>query len=451
MKASLPFLEEGVAHHRAGDLAAAERAYRAALAATPGDVDALHLLGLVAEETGHRRDALDLIRAAVAASPHRLFFESLGRILAALGEREEAARCFANALALYRRSDAAFDGLNAAWPGYGDDVEPLLHVPAEAGLALPVGGDDVLNLADREAAARILAASVNRFCERQGIARYPASPAGTALEAEGIAELGRVLTPTQVGEIVGRLDGVSVYNMHTQAHSDGVLRNIAGEARRYHFGAYDLATLLKLPHLLELANRPELVAMAEAYLGCVPTIYGLNLWWSFAGHPDLASSNNHLHRDRDDVGFCTLFLYLTDVDEESGPHVFIRGTHRRQALDRLFASGVPSDVEVAGERRSLETLTCRIERNDELFERVFRDQLVRLVGPAGTAALIDTNGLHRGDLPRRRDRLLFSARYGFGRASTYVQNRLAPLPRAGFEHRLPWSPKDRYVNRLFIG
>ena len=238
--------------------------------------------------------------------------------------------------------------------------------------------------------------------------------------------------------------------MHTQAHSDGIARNVAGDARRYHFGSYDLATILALPHLLELVNRPDRVAMAEAHLGCVPTLYGLNLWWSFAGHPELASSNNHLHRDRDDVGFCTLFVYLTDVDEEAGPHVFVRGTHRDAAFERLRADGLPGEVETAGERYDLKTLTCRIERNDELYERVFHRQLVRLVGPAGTAALIDTNGLHRGDLPRSRDRLIFSARYGFGRASTYVQNRLAPLPRDGFEHRLAWSPKDRYVNRLFI-
>ncbi len=146
MNASLPLLEEGVAHHRAGNLAEAERAYRAALAAEPGNIDAYHLLGLIADEAGHHRDALELIRAAVAARPHHVYFESLGRILTSQGERDEAAVCFANALALSRVSQAAYEGLHAARADYDRDVEPVLHVPPEAGLSLPVGGADVLNL-----------------------------------------------------------------------------------------------------------------------------------------------------------------------------------------------------------------------------------------------------------------------------------------------------------------
>ena len=237
MKASLPLLEEGVAHHRAGNLAGAERAYRAVLAAEPGNVDAYHLLGLIADQSGHPRDALDLIRAAVAARPHHLFFESLGRILASQGERDEAAACFSNALALSRVSQVAFEGLHAARADYDLDVEPVLHVPPDSGLALPVGGDDVLDLADREAAARLLAASVNRFCERHGIERYRGLPGAAVLEEDGFAPLGRRLTPGQVSEIIRRLDSAPVFNMHTQAHSDGVARDLAGEARHYHFGS----------------------------------------------------------------------------------------------------------------------------------------------------------------------------------------------------------------------
>ena len=40
-------VDAGVVHHRAGDLAAAERDYRAALALDPDQPDALHLLGQI--------------------------------------------------------------------------------------------------------------------------------------------------------------------------------------------------------------------------------------------------------------------------------------------------------------------------------------------------------------------------------------------------------------------
>jgi hypothetical protein len=45
-------LEAGVAAHRGGSAAEAERLYRAVLAAEPGNADALHLLGVLAGKPG---------------------------------------------------------------------------------------------------------------------------------------------------------------------------------------------------------------------------------------------------------------------------------------------------------------------------------------------------------------------------------------------------------------
>ncbi len=87
--------------HRAGRLADAERSYRAILQLEPEHADSLHLLGVIALQTGNPEAALALIQRAVAlrpdAAPCR---NNLGQVLERLGRDDEAARCYEAALEL---------------------------------------------------------------------------------------------------------------------------------------------------------------------------------------------------------------------------------------------------------------------------------------------------------------------------------------------------------------
>jgi protein O-GlcNAc transferase len=62
--AALPF-NEGLAHHQAGRLVEAEKAYRRVLAAQPDHADALHLLGVLAIQSGRPDIAVELIGQAL--------------------------------------------------------------------------------------------------------------------------------------------------------------------------------------------------------------------------------------------------------------------------------------------------------------------------------------------------------------------------------------------------
>jgi len=62
-------LADALAHHRAGRFQDAEVIYRQILAADPNYPDALHLLGLIAQEAGRHDAALDLIGRAIARRP----------------------------------------------------------------------------------------------------------------------------------------------------------------------------------------------------------------------------------------------------------------------------------------------------------------------------------------------------------------------------------------------
>lgn len=76
--------------HEAGKRYEAEAIYREILAVQPDNPDALHLLGLIAHETGHHIEGIKLIQQAMAIKPKQHYFNNLGSIAKALGHLEEA-------------------------------------------------------------------------------------------------------------------------------------------------------------------------------------------------------------------------------------------------------------------------------------------------------------------------------------------------------------------------
>jgi tetratricopeptide (TPR) repeat protein len=94
-------LAVAVRHHRAGDLAAAEAAYRRILRDTPTHIDSLHLLGLVANQRGEHAAAIELIGQAIALKPDFADFRTnLAAVLKAAGRLDDAEAECRRALAL---------------------------------------------------------------------------------------------------------------------------------------------------------------------------------------------------------------------------------------------------------------------------------------------------------------------------------------------------------------
>ncbi|MDR3435630.1 tetratricopeptide repeat-containing glycosyltransferase family protein [Telmatospirillum sp.] len=91
---------EAVRHHQAGRLTEAENLYRRILLIDPFFADALHLLGVLANQVGRHDIAVDLINKAIALNDQVPTFHcNLGNVLRDMGKLDEAVSSYRRAIA----------------------------------------------------------------------------------------------------------------------------------------------------------------------------------------------------------------------------------------------------------------------------------------------------------------------------------------------------------------
>lgn len=303
------------------------------------------------------------------------------------------------------------------------------------------------NLRFRHGIAAGLASAVNALIER------PKTPPAAAsldrarrLSDEGWVGLGQVLAADDAARIVAYGERQPCFNGIVPAMSDRRPRRVGEGAERFPHGSYRLADVIAAPGLLELANRPEVVAIAEAYLGCTPTLYALDLAWSFGG--TVASDPApHFHRWDDDYKFCTLVLHLTDARPESGAHVFIRRSHRPDLVE-----AAAREAAARGRRAPLDDLFQMNQSAalDQLYAELFPHLIDTIAGPAGFAFMADPSGLHKQLPVSTGRRLVAVARYGLYRNTRAAVTGEDAVPWAAIDGRLPRDGRTIYINRCLI-
>jgi predicted O-linked N-acetylglucosamine transferase (SPINDLY family) len=117
-------LQTALNHQQAGRLAEAERIYRQVLQTEPRNVDALHGLGLLAQQLGMNADAVALIESAHRfGRPRAASLNALGKAYLGLGRPQEARRCFGKAVALQPDHAEAHVNLGVALGELGRPAE----------------------------------------------------------------------------------------------------------------------------------------------------------------------------------------------------------------------------------------------------------------------------------------------------------------------------------------
>jgi hypothetical protein len=233
-----------------------------------------------------------------------------------------------------------------------------------------------------------------------------------SVREHGIVQLGQVLSEKQCAEVVVYLSDKPVHDSNIsveRAFCDAQPPEMA-------YGIHQLEDVLDCPHLMEFVSSPSIIQLASAYLGCKPTLSCLGVQWSFpTNSPALAQT---FHRDSEDWKYLRFFVYLTDVDEGCGPHVYVKGSHR----DKL-------------------PLRLTFYAPEDLSQKYGSDNFVKVFGKRGAGIAADTSGIHKGELPTRKPRLVLNFTFS-----------ILPIPMSEYTP-LPsrHSPAlANYTNRLFL-
>ncbi len=260
-------------------------------------------------------------------------------------------------------------------------------------------------------------------------------------------DLGVLVDAAKTADMLGHFRASPLYAAHTIEHSDGVPRTFEAVRDSAHYGCYDRAHVMRCPHLIEIANDPRLLQIAEAYLRCPPTIYSLNAWWSFAQSATPARYSQSLHRDIEELRFVTLFIYLTPVGDKNGPHRYVRHSHTKPTLtEALVKAGWQAGA--VGPLINPLFAGTGYDHSDKA-DALLGHLATVWKGPAGSAIMADTYGLHMGIPLVEGERLMMWVRYGLGpNCSSFGggDGRYADMVQA----RIPQTDRARYINRLLL-
>lgn len=180
------------------------------------------------------------------------------------------------------------------------------------------------------------------------------------------------------------------------------------------------------PTVLELVNDPKIQEIATQYIGSRAKYTGASLFWTFpikgVSHDSDQQHFSQFHYDIDDYISLRFCFYLTDVNPESGPHVCIRGSHRKKPIFQAF------------------NFFSRIQSGQRLAKLYGREQFIRLEGKPGFGFIEDTFCFHKGNIPKSQPRLFlqlhFAAnRYGKAEFHDYRE----PSTLQSFKHTIPYG------------
>jgi len=218
------------------------------------------------------------------------------------------------------------------------------------------------------------------------------------LRSEGYVVFERALSPAACDRLlqfalttpakVRRMDGEATNEPVRRVLFDG--RNAV--AVRYD---YDTDALLDDEDVQSLLADRSLLRLAQEYLECEPVADVLSMWWHTNHHsqPD-SEAAQYYHFDMDRIKWFKVFIYLTDVGADNGPHSFVAGSHRQD--------GIPWRLR----RKGYVRLT-----DDEVMQEYGSARCLHLAAPRGSIIVEDTRGLHKGNPVRADARLVLQLQF----------------------------------------
>jgi ectoine hydroxylase-related dioxygenase (phytanoyl-CoA dioxygenase family) len=142
---------------------------------------------------------------------------------------------------------------------------------------------------------------------------------------------------------------------------------------------------------LRLGTNSRLLDLANAYLEMWSKLEYVDVWYTpAAGGEEQRKASQRWHRDFNDRHLLKAFLYLVDVDEETGPFEYVPRSAPGGELERLWPWRPLGD---------------NYPPEDEFAQRI-NGRSVTFTAPKGTIIFCNTSGFHRGGFATGKPRVL---------------------------------------------
>jgi hypothetical protein len=200
------------------------------------------------------------------------------------------------------------------------------------------------------------------------------------LKNHGYTVLENFLNEEEIDRFLEDLKSEPGFNYHIARNAYNPETRTIDKMGDWNILSYEPKIFLKNDVFLKKMTDPKVLSLAQSYLGCFPTLYGINSFVSkYTGEN---FKIQEIHRDFDDYKFLTFFIYLTDVDSNNGPHIYYKNT----------------------------------QNGDENL-----DSPVELRGKRGTALVLDGYGYHLGKPLTEGSRIIAWFRIGLSLNKTYLK------------------------------
>jgi hypothetical protein len=231
------------------------------------------------------------------------------------------------------------------------------------------------------------------------------------LKENGYCLIENLFSEEEIDQLMSLIKDQPGYNYHIAANSYNREAKVFSDDLNWNVMSYEPSVFLKSELLLQKITKPEVLSLIQSYLGCFPTIYSINcVWYKFTEEEFKTQTT---HRDFDDYKFVSLFVYLTDIDDNNGPHMYYPKTHN-------------------GEDNTEEPVIIK--------------------GKKGTTFLADVYGLHNGVPLKEGKRCLLWCRFGLMVSNVHYKdqcNTFALSSKDIFD-KVEDNQKNRYLLRAFL-
>lgn len=111
---------------------------------------------------------------------------------------------------------------------------------------------------------------------------------------------------------------------------------------------------------------------------------------SLGNDQNLSKNAQLFHNDNDFKKFFKIFIYLNDVNNFNGPHVFVEESHKNKNKKNL--------------------LLRRFSDNE--IKNIYKNKIKYFLGKKGSIFYVDTFGIHKGEPPKEGSRKVLVLEYG---------------------------------------